>query len=266
LEAAPELLRIYSGDEGVLAPPPDGLLMSAKLAELLAVEPGDAIEVDVLEGRRPRLTVRLVGTVDDFTGTAAWMEIRALQRLLHEGGALSGATLRIDAAAEPELLRRLKLTPAIAGVALKRTVIENFQTYLAQNMNVFLVMLSFFSLVIAFGVIYNTARISLSERSRELASLRVMGFRRAEISYILLGELALLTFLALPAAVALGYGLLALLATSFDTELYRIPIAVTARSQTIACLVVVASAVVSALVVRQRLNRLDLIGVLKTRE
>jgi putative ABC transport system permease protein len=207
-----------------------------------------------------------VDTVEDFTGTSAWMEIEALQRLLHEGGALSGATLHIDATASTELLRRLKLTPAVAGVALKQAVIENFETYLAQNMNVFLGMLFFFSLVIAFGVIYNTARISLSERSRELASLRVMGFRRAEISYILLGELALLTLLALPLAMALGFGLLAFLSSSLDTELYRIPIVVTARSQAIACSVVAVSAALSSLVVRRRLDRLDLIGVLKTRE
>jgi putative ABC transport system permease protein len=266
LPSDPTLWRIYSGDRGALSPPREGLLMSEKLAELLAVAPGEAIQVEVLEGRRPRLVVTVVDTVEDFTGTSAWMEIEALQRLLHEGGALSGATLHIDSTASTELLRRLKLTPAVAGVALKQAVIENFETYLAQNMNVFLGMLFFFSLVIAFGVIYNTARISLSERSRELASLRVMGFRRAEISYILLGELALLTLLALPLAMALGFGLLAFLSSSLDTELYRIPIVVTARSQAIACSVVAVSAALSSLVVRRRLDRLDLIGVLKTRE
>ncbi|HUP25848.1 MAG TPA: FtsX-like permease family protein [Thermoanaerobaculia bacterium] len=266
LESDPRLMRIYSGDRGALPPPRDGLLMSEKLAELLAVVPGGAVEVEVLEGRRPRLVVPVVGTVEDFTGTSAWMEIRALQRLLQEGGALSAAALSIDTTAAPELLRRLKLTPAVAGVALQQAVVDNFETYLAENMGVFLGMLFFFALVIAFGVIYNTARISLSERSRELASLRVMGFRRAEISYILLGELALLTLLALPAAMALGYGLLAMMASSLDTELYRIPVVVSARSQAIACVVVAASAVISGLVVRRRLDRLDLIGVLKTRE
>jgi putative ABC transport system permease protein len=259
-------MRIVDGDSGTVAPPREGLLMSEKLAELLSLATGDAVEVEVLEGRRPRLVVPLAGTVEDYTGTSAWMEIEALQRLLREGGALSGAAMTIDHRDSTELLRRLKLTPAVAGVALKRAVIENFETYMADNMGTFLGMLFFFALVIAFGVIYNTARVSLSERSRELASLRVMGFRRAEISYILLGELALLTVLALPVAMALGYGLLALIASSLDTELYRIPVVITMRSQAIACAVVLASAAVSALVVRRRLDRLDLIGVLKTRE
>jgi putative ABC transport system permease protein len=266
LQHDPTLWRIYSGDRGSVEPTSDGLLMSEKLAELLAVRPGESIQVEVLEGRRPALQVPVVDTVEDYAGTSAWMEIEALQRLLHEGGALSGATLRIDGSAAPELLRRLKLTPSVAGVALKQAVIENFETYLAQNMNVFLGLLFLFSLVIAFGVIYNTARISLSERSRELASLRVMGFRRAEISYILLGELALLTLLSLPAAMIVGYGLLALIGSSLDAELYRLPIVVTARSQAIACAVVSVSALLSSLVVRRRLDRLDLIGVLKTRE
>jgi putative ABC transport system permease protein len=224
LQHDPTLWRIYSGGRGSVEPTSDGLLMSEKLAELLAVRPGESIQVEVLEGRRPALQVPVVDTVEDYAGTSAWMEIEALQRLLHEGGALSGATLLIDGSATPELLRRLKLTP------------------------------------------YNTARISLSERSRELASLRVMGFRRAEISYILLGELALLTLLSLPAAMIVGYGLLALIGSSLDAELYRLPIVVTARSQAIACAVVSVSALLSSLVVRRRLDRLDLIGVLKTRE
>ena len=123
-----------------------------------------------------------------------------------------------------------------------------------------------FSGIIAFGVVYNTARISLSERSRELATLRVIGFTRAEISFILLGELAVLTLAAVPLGLGLGYGLAALMVAAFDTELYRIPLIVTTRTFAVAAITVLTAAAVSGLIVRRRLDRLDLVAVLKTKE
>jgi putative ABC transport system permease protein len=242
------------------------VLLSRVLADRLAIAPGDPLEIAVLEGRRPVVQSVVAGTVDDFVGTAAYMEIGALRRMLREGAVLSGVSLAIDSSAERELLAKLKQTPAVAGVGLKQAVIDNFQTYLADSMGAVLFAQLAFAMVIAFGVIYNTARISLSERNRELASLRVMGFRRREISYILLGELALLTLLSLPIGMALGYGILAAAVHAFETELYRLPMVMTSRALVVAASTVVISAVLSALVVRRKLDTLDLVAVLKTRE
>jgi putative ABC transport system permease protein len=261
-----ELHRVIDASGRPIMPPPEGVLMSSVLADRLAVEPGDALEVSVLEGRRPVVDTFVAGTVNDFLGTAAYMEIGALRRLLREGATLSGASLAVDRAQEQRLMTRLKETPSVAGVGLKRAVIENFQTYLADNMNAFLFAQLAFAMVIAFGVIYNTARISLSERNRELASLRVIGFRRGEIAYILLGELAALTLLSLPLGLALGYGMLAAAVNAFETELYRIPLVMSTQAIAVATGTVVASAAISAFVVRRRLDSLDLVAVLKTRE
>ncbi|HVS15141.1 MAG TPA: FtsX-like permease family protein [Thermoanaerobaculia bacterium] len=266
LPAHAELYRVVDADGRPITPPPEGVLLSSVLADRLAVRPGDPLEVAVLEGRRPVVDTVVAGTVDDFVGTAAYMEIGALRRLLREGDVLSGVTLAIDSSQEQRLLERLKETPMVAGVGLKQAVIDNFETYLADNMNAFLFAQLAFAMVIAFGVIYNTARISLSERNRELASLRVMGFRRAEIAYILLGELALLTLLSLPLGIALGYGLLAAAVNAFETELYRIPLVMSSRALLVAISTVLASASISALVVRRKLDTLDLVAVLKTRE
>jgi putative ABC transport system permease protein len=133
-------------------------------------------------------------------------------------------------------------------------------------MNVMIFFNVLFSSVIAFGVVYNAARISLSERSRELASLRVLGFTRAEISLILLGELAVMLLIAVPAGLLLGYGLAALTVRAFDTELYRFPLVISARTFAFAAATTIAAALVSGLVVRRKLDRLDLVAVLKTRE
>ena len=179
---------------------------------------------------------------------------------------VSGATLLVDRGDPNELYRRMKATPAIAGVSSKRAAIDNFRDTIAQNMNVMIFFNVLFSSVIAFGVVYNAARISLSERSRELASLRVLGFTRAEISLILLGELAAILLIAVPAGLLLGYALAALVVLAFDTELYRFPLVVSARTFAFAAVTTIAAALISGLVVRRLLDRLDLVAVLKTRE
>jgi putative ABC transport system permease protein len=199
-------------------------------------------------------------------GLSAYMERDALHRVMREPPVLSGAAMLVDSAARGRLAARLKELPAVAGVAFKDAVVGNFRKTLTESMGLVIAMNVIFAGIIAFGVVYNAARVSLSERSRELASLRVLGFTRAEISLVLLGELAVLTVAALPAGALVGYGLAALIAASVDSEVYRIPFAVTQQAVAWACLGVTAAALVSGLVVRRRLDSLDLVGVLKIRE
>ena len=246
--------------------PRDGLVLSAKLAEVLDVGVGETLEVQLLEGARAVRPVVVEALVDEYLGTAAYMNITALQRFLREGRTISGAALLSDKSEPSELYRRIKETPAIAGVSSKRAAIENFRGTIAHNMNVMIFFNVLFSSVIAFGVVYNAARISLSERSRELASLRVLGFTRAEISLILLGELAVILLVAVPAGLVLGYGLAGLVVLAFNTELYRFPLVVSTRTFAFAATATIAAAAISALVVRRQLDRLDLVAVLKTRE
>ncbi|MPY86849.1 MAG: FtsX-like permease family protein [Luteitalea sp.] len=266
LPAAAQLKRIVNSRGRAVTPPSEGLVLSSVLAEILDVTPGDDVTVEVFEGNRPVRQIRVAGVVDDTLGMFAYMEIEALHRLMREGATLSGAALLIDPARERELSARLKELPAVAGVASKRVVVENFRETLAENMNIQITLNVLFAGIIAFGVVYNAARVSLSERSRELASLRVLGFTRAEISLILLGELAVLTLLALPVGAALGYGLLALIALSIEAELFRLPLRVTPQVMAWTALTIIIASFVSGLVVRRQLDRLDLVGVLKTRE
>jgi putative ABC transport system permease protein len=199
-------------------------------------------------------------------GTSAYMEIDALRRLAGEGDTLSGAFLKIDPSQAGALYAHLKDTPAVAGVALKRTAIESFDKTLAETFYVMIFFNLLFSGVIAFGVVYNAARVSLSERSRELASLRVLGFTRGEISFILLGELAAVTLMAIPVGMLMGYIFAGLLVAAFNTELYRFPLVVSSRTFGYAASAVLIAATLSGLAVRRRLDHLDLVAVLKTRE
>jgi len=172
----------------------------------------------------------------------------------------------VDDARLETLYRRLKALPAVAGVAITAAARESFQEIMAQNFEIMTFFNVLFAGIIAFGVVYNAARISLSERSRELASLRVLGFTIGEISLILIGELALLTLLAILPGLAIGWGLAKWVLASFQSEVYRIPLVVTHQNVAWSILTVLAASLISALVVRRKLDRLDLVGVLKTRE
>ena len=266
LPAAPRLNRVLDSKTRPVTLPPQGLVLSRTVADILGAGRGDIVVLEVLEGARPVLQVPVADVVDEYIGTNVYAEIGALRRLMREGETRSGAFLAVDRAAEPELYRRVKRSPRVAGVLLKRATVESFEKTIARNFTIITTVNMLFAAVIAFGVVYNTARISLSERSRELATLRVIGFRRAEISYILLGELAALVALAIPVGLLLGYVMSAAILELFQTELYRIPFVIAPRTFARAGFVTLVSAAISAAAVRRRLDRLDLVAVLKTRE
>jgi putative ABC transport system permease protein len=222
--------------------------------------------LEVLEGERPLRTVTVAGLVDDVLGLSIYMDLDALHTLMREGAVTTGALLLSDTSLEPQLSTALKELPGVAGASFKRAVIDSFRDTMAANMDLTIFINVLFASIIAFGVVYNTARVSLSERSHELASLRVLGFTRAEISLVLMGELAILTVAALPAGAIMGYLLAAAIITTAQSELYRLPLVVSRQAVAWSCLGIVAAALVSGLLVRRRLDRLDLVAVLKVRE
>ena len=266
VDANARLRRIVDAEGDEVRLTSSGVVLSRTLAEVLNVTGGDTIDVEVLEGNRPSSTVQVTGLVDDVMGLSVYMEMETLHRLMREGDVMSGALLLIDTGREDELSRALKETPAVAGVGFKSIVLRSFRETMAANMNLTVFINLLFAGVIAFGVVYNAARVSLSERSHELASLRVLGFTRAEISLILMGELAILTLAALPAGAAIGYLLSAAIATTVQSEVYRFPLYVSRQAVALSWLGIIGAALVSALLVRRRLDRLELVAVLKVRE
>jgi putative ABC transport system permease protein len=262
----PRFKRIVDRDGRPVRLPPAGMVMSLMLAKALGVTAGDTVTIDVLEGNRPKREVQVTGLVDDILGLSAYMDEDALHRMMHEDRVASSALLMIDAAQTERLAAALKATPAVAGAGFKRAILRSFRQTMAANMDLSIFINVIFAGVIAFGVVYNAARVSLSERSRELASLRVLGFTRGEISLILLGELAALTLVALPIGAVFGYSLSAAIVSSIDSEVYRFPLYISRHAVAIACLGIIAAAVISGLLVRRRLDRLDLVAVLKIRE
>jgi putative ABC transport system permease protein len=267
LEDNADLNRVIDSRLRPVTIPPDGIVLSTKMAEILGAAAGDRVEMDVLEGERPHREVVVAAVAEEFMGASVYMNIDSLHRLMRESRTLSGAFMQVDESQLDNIYARLKAIPAVAAVALKQATIRSFKQTIEQNLAVMIFFNQIFSSIIAFGVIYNAARISLSERNWELASLRVMGFTRGEIAHILLGEFAVLTVIAIPLGLAIGYVLAALtVATVGDTELYRIPLVIAPSTYGAAAASVIAAAVISGLVVRRRLNNLDLVAVLKTRE
>lgn len=260
------LNRVVDENLKPLSLPADGVALSRALADVLGITGGDMLTLEVLEGERPTRQVRVAALVDDFLGLNAYMDIDALNRLMREDGVISGAHVSVDPARQQQLYRQLKNTPFVASVSIKQAAIDNLRKTMAENILITLGLTVFFAGVITFGVVYNAARISLSERSRELASLRVLGMTRGEISYILLGELAILVLTAVPMGCVMGWLMARGMLDALNTETFRLPFVMSDASYASAATVVLAAGAISALIVRSRLDQLDLVEVLKTRE
>ncbi|MGE5285198.1 MAG: ABC transporter permease [Actinomycetota bacterium] len=249
-----------------VALPREGILMTDYLAERLGLRPGDSVTVEVLEGARPVRNVPVVGLVGEYFGVNAYMDLHALNRLLGEENAISGAFLSADRADRQSVYDSLKGMPGVAGTVVREDAIRSFYETMGGTLLLFTFVITLLAASVAFGVVYNSARIALSERSRELASLRVLGFTRGEISYILLGELGLLTAAGIPLGFLIARGMAAYIAERMKSDLYRVPMVMEGSSYGFAAAVVIVSALLSGLLVRRRLDRLDLVAVLKTRE
>ncbi|MEO8859461.1 MAG: ABC transporter permease, partial [Burkholderiaceae bacterium] len=227
---------------------------------------GDMLDVEILEGRRRKARVPVAGIVEDYLGLSAYMSRDALQRLVGGPSMISGAYLSATADALPALKRRLKSAPTVAGVASPQTMLASSRTQIADSLYIAIGFLLGFASVIALAVIYNGARIALSERGRELASLRVMGFRQSEVSVLLLGEQAVVTLVAIPMGWLMGYWLSLAVTIAMQNDTYRIPFIVNTSTYLLSALIVIVAAVASAALVQRRVHKLDLISVLKTRE
>ncbi|NMG00305.1 ABC transporter permease [Aromatoleum toluolicum] len=266
IEAGGELQRLLDADLRQVALPADGILLTDHLGKMLGVRAGDRIVVEVMEGNRPLREATVAGLVKEYLGVSAYMELTALNHFMHEGPTISGAWLAVDAAQLHALYGELKGIPRVAGVAERVQEIRNFNRLMDETMLFFTYVSTVFAVIIAFGVVYNSARIALTERGRELASLRVLGFTRGEIGYILLGELGILTLAAIPVGLWLGEGMCYYIAHTMQTELFRVPVVLVPQTYAFAVAVVLVSAALSGLAVRRRLDHLDLVAVLKTPE
>ena len=265
IDPGADLFRLINQQEQTVEVPMAGLLLSSKLAELLRVQPGDALDVEVLEGERPKRRIRVQTLITEYSGINAYMNREELNRLMREGSEASGAFVMADASRLDALYAQLKETPGVAGVSLQRAMLASFEETIAENLLMIRSIHVTFAIILSFGVVYNTARVSLAESSRELSTLRVIGFTRGEASAILLGELAVLTGLALPLGWGLGYALSWIVTLGLDTEIYRIPLIVERATFGFATVVVLIGTVISAYIVRRQIDRLDLVGVLKSK-
>lgn len=250
----------------VVPVPPIGLVLGTVLAEKLGVSIGDKVWLEVLEGRRPELSMPVVGLVETYIAMPAFINIDALNRMLKERPSAEYVSILIDRREEAAFYAKLKELPMVSAVMLRQAAIDSFYGTIVEHIMVFVTLFAGLACGLGFGVAYNAARIALSERGRELATLRVLGFSRGEISYILLGEVGLLIAVALPLGCLLGRGLSEVMAAAFNTELFRIPLKIEPSTYGLSVIIALVATLISALVVRHRLDHLDLIEVLKTRE
>jgi putative ABC transport system permease protein len=260
------LARRLDADARPVAVPPEGLIISAKLAEVLGAKPGDMLSIEVQEGERPTRDVVLAGLIEDYNGVAAYMDIDALHRLMRESDVFSGAYLSVDGARWKEFYDGVKKTPRIAALTLREAGRRSFRETTGDMIGKIQRIYFTFAAIIAFGVVYNSARIALSERGRELATLRVIGFTPREVATVLISELVFLTLSALPLGLLIGTGLARGIVTAASTESVRLPFLPSSVTYATATLIVTIASVISFAAVARRIGKLDLLGALKARD
>ncbi|MBY5591563.1 ABC transporter permease [Rhizobium leguminosarum] len=261
-----DLNRIIDTDLRLVALPEAGLAISSMLARILDVEVGDTVEIDLLDGARRTVSLPVTALVEDYFGIRGMMDAQALARMMREAPAVNSVNVSLDQNMRELFYGAVKTLPVVSGLALQRVSLVNFRELIGIFITTMAGIYTGLAAVIAFGVVYVSARISLSERARELASLRVLGFTRGEVLRILLVELALVTLIALPPGWGIGYGLAWVMKTQLAGELMRVRGTVAHSSYVLASAIVIAAAVLSALVVRRRVYQLDFVSVLKTRD
>ncbi len=261
-----QLNRLLDAQGRRIEPPAEGLIMSSKLAEVLGAKIGEDVQISVLEGPRPVHSVAIRGLMEDFTGISAYMDIDALRRLMREGSTINGAYLRVDQTQWQAFMQKVKKTPQIAVTMVKKDQLTAFRNTTGESIGIIRKLYLVLAIIVAFGVVYNSARIALSERGRDLATLRVVGFSQREVSSVLLGELTILVLASLPLGLLFGRGLATFIISAISTETVRLPLIIQPRTYSTAVLVVLTAAIACFWVVSRMLQKLDMIGVLKARE
>ncbi len=263
LERAPDLRRIIDENLAAVTLPERGLVLSAKLAEILHISVGEQLTVEVLEARRPTLKIPVVAITQEYIGTGAYININSLNQLLDEGPKISGVSVQIDDNYSAVLFNQLKQIPQIVGLNIVSVLRRIFDEIMAENLLKMVTTNIFFASIISFGVIYNTARIALSERARELASLRVLGLTRKEVAYILFGELGFIALISLPIGLWFGFNLSKAMSNAMETELFRIPLYINNSTYGYSVLVVLISALISFYLVWRQVEGIDLVSAQK---
>jgi putative ABC transport system permease protein len=266
LEPRAELRRLVDRDRRRFSMPPSGLVLTTALAHILEIGTGDTVTLELLErGGEMRREV-VVAELDELLGIVGYMDMSALNAMMRDGSVASGAYLATGIANEAPVTARLAGLPYVTAATTRRAMLKSFDDQIAESLRLTVTIVVILAAVVAVGVIYNGIRISLSERSRELASLRVLGFTRREVAALLFREQAVIDAVGTALGLVLGVGLAYWVANAFESELYRFPVIVSVRTHLLAVAVVFGAALGAFLTVRRRIYGLDLVAVLKTRE
>jgi putative ABC transport system permease protein len=259
----PNLRRVIDENLEPVNMPKEGIVLNKTLAGILQLKVGDTVEVEILEEKRQTLIVPVSAITQEFIGLGAFMNINQLNEKLDSTPKITGASLLVDQNHSAQLYKKIKEIPAIIGFNITSVLRQIFEDIMSENLLKMVATNVMFASFISFGIIYNTARITISERSRELASLRVLGLTRAEVAYILFGELGFITLLSLPIGLFLGYSMSVGMTESMDSELFRIPVYLKNSTDGYAVLIVLLSAVVSFYLVWRQVESIDLVSAQK---
>jgi len=265
LQSTATLVRLLDAELAPVRLPSRGIALSSKLAALLHAKTGDVVTVEAI-GSDTRIDVSVAQITEQYIGMDAYMDLDALNELVGGGSRISGVHLLIDKSRREALYRTLKNVPTIVGISERAIVLASFHDTMARTLTIIVSFFVAFAGLTAVSIVYSGARIILSEREREMATLMALGFTTREAGHVLVGEIAILVVLALPLGCVLGRALGWVIAERLDTDLYRVPLIISGGTSGVAMLVVLLAAVISTWIVGRHLRRLDVLATLNARQ
>jgi putative ABC transport system permease protein len=265
---APEarLTRVLDGAGTPVPLPESGVTLPEALADDLGLRLGDTARIEMLAPPRAPWDVTVTGIIRQSMGQDVQMDRDAFFALMNQAPQVNMLHLAIDTDDLPALQAQIKQTPAVAGFTLWSDVRGAMEATMNESLITMTLIFSTLGMLITIGVVYNAARIQLAERAHELASLRVLGFRRAEVGYVLVAEQMVLTLVAVPVGWVAGYGFARLMTQGFSTDIISLPLVISQATYAQSALTVLATALVSVLLVRRRLDQIDIVTALKQKE
>jgi putative ABC transport system permease protein len=254
-------------------PAKDGLILSERLALKLDVQQGDSLDIrSPLFRLAKNQQVEVVEIIPQYLGMNAYMELSALEELLRQGKlatsffvGVRGDTDEAVGQSISTLRDRYRESDLVAGVDGRE---ERFRQTreLMETFGSAIYLYVFIGVITGFSIIYSSSFIILSERSRELASMMVLGMTPREVFSVITFEQWFISFFAILAGIPLAQMMQWGMAMEMSTDMYTIPGELSLPSLFVAPLITGLSIWLAQRFVLSKIEKLSLIDVLKTRE
>ena len=244
----------------------DGVLITEKFAKALGVSAGDMITIKEDETAEPVGDVRVAGVVENYLSSYIYMTPNIYKALYGETASLNAALIKVDPSADTNAVAEDLLDiNGVTSVSMNATTQAQVNSMLG-NLNVIIAVMILAAGLLAFIVLYNLNNINITERRRELATLKVLGFYPGELAAYVYRENVILTLFGTVLGMGLGFVLHWFVMQTVETETVMFGAEMRFTSYLFAILLTIVFAVLVNALMYFRMKKIDMIESLKSVE